>query len=59
MAVALKDVRIDLRANIQQKSTLEKAAELRTCLKSSIVANLDWLNGIIFIYFRSFPINET
>ena len=32
---------------------------LRTCLKSSIVANLDWLNGIIFIYFRSFPINET
>ena len=29
MAVALKNVRIDLRANIQQKSTLEKAAELK------------------------------
>ena len=28
MAVALKDVRIDLRTSTQQKSTLERAAEL-------------------------------
>lgn len=37
MAVALKDVRIDLRANIQQKSTLEKAAELKHISLSSYI----------------------
>ena len=37
MAVTLKNVRIDLRANIQQKSTLEKAAELKHISLSSYI----------------------
>ena len=37
MAVALKDVKIDLRASIQQKFTLEKAAELKHISLSSYI----------------------
>lgn len=37
MAVALKNVRIDLRANTQQKSTLERAAELKHISLSSYI----------------------
>ncbi|UTC57524.1 DUF1778 domain-containing protein [Treponema sp. OMZ 305] len=37
MAVALKNVRIDLRANTQQKSTLERAAELKHLSLSSYI----------------------
>ncbi len=48
MAITLKDVRIDLRANSNQKSLLEKAAELKHISLSSYIlasslnqANLD------------------
>ena len=37
MAVALKNVRMDLRANTQQKSTLERAAELKHISLSSYI----------------------
>lgn len=37
MAVALKDVRIDLRANSTQKSLLERAAELKHISLSSYI----------------------
>lgn len=37
MAVALKDVRIDLRANSNQKSLLERAAELKHSSLSSYI----------------------
>ena len=37
MAVALKDVRIDLRANANQKTLLERAAELKHISLSSYV----------------------
>lgn len=37
MAVALKDVRIDLRANSNQKSLLERAAELKHISLSSYI----------------------
>lgn len=37
MAIALKDVRIDLRANTSQKSLLEKAAELKHVSLSSYI----------------------
>lgn len=37
MAVALKDVRIDLRTSTQQKSTLERAAELKHISLSSYI----------------------
>ncbi len=39
MAIALKDVRIDLRTNFSQKSLLERAAELKhTSLSSYILS---------------------
>ena len=37
MAIALKDVRIDLRANSNQKSLLERAAELKHSSLSSYI----------------------
>ncbi len=37
MAIALKDVRIDLRANSDQKSILERAAELKHISLSSYI----------------------
>lgn len=37
MAVALKDIRIDLRANSNQKSLLERAAELKHISLSSYI----------------------
>ena len=37
MAIALKDVRIDLRANSDQKSLLERAAELKHISLSSYI----------------------
>ena len=37
MAISLKDVRIDLRANSDQKSILEKAAELKHISLSSYI----------------------
>ena len=37
MAIALKDVRIDLRANSEQKSILERAAELKHISLSSYI----------------------
>lgn len=37
MAIALKDVRIDLRANATEKSLLERAAELKHVSLSSYV----------------------
>ena len=37
MAVALKDVRINLRTGAQQKSTLERAAELKHISLSSYI----------------------
>ena len=37
MAIALKDVRIDLRANAHQKTLLERAAELKHVSLSSYV----------------------
>ncbi|MBQ0050458.1 MAG: DUF1778 domain-containing protein [Treponema sp.] len=37
MAVALKDVRIDLRANSNQKTLLERAAELKHISLSSYI----------------------
>ncbi len=37
MAVAIKDVRIDLRTNFKQKSLLEKAAELKHISLSSYI----------------------
>jgi len=39
MAVLLKDVRIDFRANLNQKSLLEKAAELKHTSLSSYILN--------------------
>ncbi len=37
MAVAIKDVRIDLRTNFNQKSLLERAAELKHISLSSYI----------------------
>ena len=37
MAISLKDVRIDLRANSEQKSILERAAELKHISLSSYI----------------------
>lgn len=31
----------------------------KNLFKAFYAANLNWLNGMIFIYFRSVPINET